>query len=109
LKALAACLLIGGAAIAYVRQQHELVRLAERRKNLEQQWQQLQEQNLAMQAQLNRMLASGYLEREVRRQLPDLVPTRPGQVVTVPMAADRPGWWRGQSARSGLATGRRPR
>jgi len=93
LKALGACLLIGGVAVGYTLQQHENSLLRDRATKLTQAYRQLLQHNASMEAQ--RSVLAGQLLTVVQSRLPHLVPTRPGQVVVLPLrsyrAPDAPG------------------
>ncbi len=102
LKALAACLLIACAAVGYVRQKHELTMLEGEGSKLKIQFDRLRVQNAAFQRQLDQLENPDYLGPAIRRRLPDLGPTRPGQVIWLPLVrSSEP-----VDGRAGLAGGR---
>lgn len=85
LKALGACLLIACAAVGYVRQKHELTLLYERGARLQADLVRIRLQNAAYERRLNQLENPDSLALAIQRRLVGLGPTRPGQVVTLPM------------------------
>lgn len=85
LKALAACLLIGGAAVAYVRQQHELSLLERRSSETMQQIKRVRDLNADKSNELCQLTA--VLADQVKLRRGDLAPHQAGVVVlTIPQS-----------------------